>query len=425
MGAPEAPSPTSVHIRLSCEASDEYKSADGAELSIPTHCGRKALRSVLRSLLSLPDEPTSADFHFALFVGEKRVPVRTTLSKLLLRYSLSAEATLKLSYYEPINAPTRKPPTAPPHPTWLSTVDARSDGTLLTGSMNGLTTVRRLDGTTIAECSAHNAPVKAVAWGCTDDAVFITTGQDEAARVWRYTENEATTVAIFRTEDAGAAATLEAATSYADTGAISAFDGAIWLLPRLSTYELPSPTNGKRSIVDEAPLNALRLALPTSLCVPTLSFVEESRLLSGGWDSCVRVWDTVTSSQTLVLPAGGRPVTGLCAAPSGVVATCGADGAIRILDSRGDKGVVAACTKKGAHSSVANAVKWVQNDMVAVSCGADASIRVWDLRAIDVPVHILQHAENANALDVAVATSDNGRFIASVGSDGQVSTFAV
>eukprot|EP00171_Calliarthron_tuberculosum_P011353 IDg11353t1 len=160
MVAPEPrETPTTVHIRLESGASNEHAGADGSELSVPAHCGRKALRSVVRSLLSLEDEPSSPDFHFAAHVGDTRVALRTTLGKLIARHALSGEATLTLIYYEPVPAPARRPqPPPPPQPTWLCAIDARADGELLlTGAMCGTAAVRNADGAPLFSCDAHTS----------------------------------------------------------------------------------------------------------------------------------------------------------------------------------------------------------------------------------------------------------------------------
>lgn len=423
---------TTVHIRLESGATNKHASADGAELSVPSHCGRKALRSVVRSLLSLEDDATSPDFHFAAHVGEARIALRTTLGKLITRHALSPEATLTLIYYEPVPAPARRPsPPPPPQPTWLCAIDARDDGILVTGAMCGTAAVRGVDGATLFSCDSHSAPLKDVAWA--DSSTFLTAAQDEALRVWSYDADaqNAVATAVFRTEDHGASTSLESVACGGDIAAVGAFDGSLWLLPRCGkpsdTSAAPVGESGKRARVDEAPVDAHRLAGATGLCVPALGFAG-SKLMSGGWDSCVRVWDAEAMAQALVLPAGGRPVTGLCGSESGVVATCGGDGAVRLLDSRGEKGVVGACAKKGMHTAIANGIEWVDEGAVAVSAGADGCLRVWDLRAMDVPVHVLRHAEETagvNVLDVAVAKSEKGRCIASAGSDGLVATFTI
>lgn len=429
--------PSTVLIRLkSAVASGEHSAADGAELSVPTHCGRKALRSIVRELLSLEDTPESPDFHFLVHAPSGTEALRTPLGKHIARRSLSVEATLELTYYLPVPTPSRVPDTAPPSHSWLSSVALHVHGdtlTVLTGSFNGEPSVRR-GGELVAECDAHKAPVKAVAW-TPSGGHFLSAGQDEAVRVWSFdhANSAAGAVGILRAEDLGVSTGFESLAVGVIGGsplaAVAGFDGSIWTLPKCGVPDSAPASDAvrKRGRTAEQPVRAQPLAPSTGLCVPSITFAG-SNLFSAGWDGVVRVWDVAESSDAVVLPAGGRPVTGVVASEAGIAFTCGNDGAVRVLDRRTESGVVAACKRKGMHSRTANDVDWVTDGAVAASAGADGTVRLWDLRAVDVPVHVLEHKQgdaSVNVLGVASGKEGDRTVVVSAGSDGCLATFTV
>ena len=365
------------------------------QLSVPSHCGRKALRAVVQQLLSLGDGD-APDFHFLVAVDTSGIPLRTTLGKFLVRHKLSSESVLHVTYYLPLPPPEKRSPEAPPLPSWLSCLSAHG-GKLLAGSYCGAVSV---DGELVT--GAHAAPVKSVAW-TNDGQHFLTVGQDECVRMWD--GEKRAEVGVLRAEDVGACSSFEAVATAQGVAAAGAFDGSVWLLPQ---GDAPSQA-----------IEAVRLGEATGLCVGSAVFDGPKSLFTGGWDGVVRAWDIVAASLSSVIPAGGRSVTGVCVAKSACVVSA-VDGAVRVLDARGEQGVVAACKRRGAHNAAANDVACVAENAV-VTGGADGEVKMWDLRAMNDPVHSMKHGDgNVNVL--AVTGLDNV-VIASAGSDGKIAKF--
>jgi WD40 repeat protein len=97
-----------------------------------------------------------------------------------------------------------------------------------------------------------------------------------------------------------------------------------------------------------------------------------TRLVSGGYDRAVRVWDVEAEKMTLAIPAGTARVWSVALAPDGksVAAACG-DGSVKVWEIATGKAV----TEYNRHPEGASGVAWRGEGDLLVSSGHDVAVR--------------------------------------------------
>jgi WD40 repeat protein len=430
--SPPALSAGDVPVRLVAGVNDAaLRGADGAELTVPSRMGRKALRDLLHHLLGLA--AGGPDFHFLAPGG---VALRTTLAKFVARRGLSTETALVLTYYLPLPAPVRRDPVGVSKE-WLADVAVFSGGAaaeplLLAASYSGCPTVSTPSAVLVAEDdvrgAAHGAPVKAVAW-LEDGRGFVSAGHDEVAKLWSYEGGAAAVCGVFRSDDVGATPfESAAATSCAgkDIVALGGSNGSVWVVDDLSqcreAASPAAPAGSKRKHAGAAELSVRHLGVTSAdLSVTCLRWRGDGALVSAGLDGMVRVWDAGSAAVKLSVPGGGKAVTGLAESAASFVVSA-ADGAVRLLDARGGRGVVGCSGRGKGHAGMASGVTWIVPDASFASGGLDGSVRAWDMRALDTPVHVVDgvHGKDARSLGLALGTHDGRATVFSAGEDGQI-----
>jgi WD40 repeat protein len=432
----------SVPVRLVCGIPlDGFHAADGAELTVPASMGRKALRNIVHHLLGFTDEGDASaarpDLHF--LVG-KTEPLRTTLELYLERRGLSSETTLELTYYIPMPPPERPDPSSISNE-WLSSIDVMRghDGgafLALVGSYSGAPSIVGASDCVVPECDladgAHRAPIKAVAWLPTANA-FVTAGHDAVAKIWSYSpeEKSASVCALFRSDDVTQEVLFEtaAATLRADKQlvALGASDGSVWLLDDLAdtlaaaSAVAPAEASAKRKKTDVQEIGAQHIGSTSKDLTVTRVGWRNEELATAGLDGMLRFWDVDSSAVKVSVPGGGKALTAMCISDASCVVGC-ADGAVRLLDGRDGKGVVAVSLKGKGHAGIVSDVTWLSTDATMASGGLDGAVRVWDMRAFGAPVHIVNHVhgENARSLALCSGVVDQKRMLLSAGEDGHV-----
>lgn len=427
---------TSLVIRLKAATPPNLRAAHNVELSIPQTAGRNALRKLLYHLLSLP-ESSRPQFHFLANGNE----LRTTFDKFLERRGLSAEATVDVTYYIPLPEPKSDPPLQPSQE-WLSSVHAHTSGTseevplTLVGSYSGAPAINRGDTSVVPEENClplrHAAPIKAVAW-LRDGNRFLTASQDQTACLWSMDEESAsaTPIARFLSEDSGDAVsltTVAVSVDGAERAALGADDGSVWLLPDISQRAPKHTVDGdrvgtpKRKASDTSALSAVRIGGATvPLPVSSVEWRTEN-VVSAGWDALVRTWDVNACTPNLTIPCGGKAVTDISVAENTILVAA-VDGAVRIVDARDGKGVVAACGMKGAHKGVVSGVRWLEEGRNGLSGGYDGTVKFWDMRSMVSPARVVTKVHNGEkslAVDAFRRKEQGDWLVFSAGADGKL-----
>ncbi|XP_055388655.1 uncharacterized protein LOC129617459 [Condylostylus longicornis] len=118
-------------------------------------------------------------------------------------------------------------------------------------------------------------------------------------------------------------------------------------------------------------------------------------LLTASWDLSVRLWDVPTGLELLCLPGVHQQAVykaAWCPLQSSILATCGGDGCMRILDVRENAGrtnpssssfLAKSLATQFAHEGEALAVDWNKfSPFVIATSGTDNVIRLWDIRKL-------------------------------------------
>lgn len=446
MNISDSGSDKAVPIRLHAGvSSQDLQAADGAELTVPIQMGRKGLRNLVYHLLGLAEgkESNRPDFHFLALNKE---PLRTSLEKFLTNRGLSTETILDLTYYIPLPQPKREEPLKISED-WLSSVHAVQDSDsallLLTGSYNGLPAVST-EASCIASESAsldgsHRGPIKGVAW-LLDGNAFVTASQDETVKIWGLDRSNETAhvLGVYNSSDISQPTSFESVASNATSGknlvALGGADGSVWLLADIEEsidFESGIAENDdkpmskrRRPMLHEIHAQHLGVTTP-DLSVAKLKW-KDADLVTAGMDSMVRVWNTESCAISTSIPAGGKPITGL-AVSSDSIAVCGFDGAIRLLDPREGKGVVASTGKNRSHTGAATDVSWIVASLYLASGGVDGCVRAWDVRSLSAALHTVEnvHGENGRSLSLASGNIRDRHYTFSAGSDGYLQSISL
>ena len=144
-------------------------------------------------------------------------------------------------------------------------------------------------------------------------------------------------------------------------------------------------------------------------------YPDSSRIVSGGGDGYVRVWDFSTNRQI------GRPIEGhsgliyaVAVSPDAtLLASAGNDGGIRLWNAYSGSQVLPPIT---GYQGDIYSLHFSNDSKRLYSGGADGKINIWDVNT-GVKINTLEgHHKAIYAIDI----SNNGKYLASAGADNQI-----
>jgi WD40 repeat protein len=143
--------------------------------------------------------------------------------------------------------------------------------------------------------------------------------------------------------------------------------------------------------------------------VPVKFFPDNRRLVTGGTDHLVRVWDVITGEQLMAFSGHSGPVWSVDVAPDGrTVASASADKTVRIWDASTGQQIA---TLAG-HSDDVGIVAFAGDDRRLATASSDMTVRLWDAATWQQ----LATLKQPTPLPV-LAISPDGKTIATGGSD--------
>ncbi|MBL9154046.1 MAG: TIR domain-containing protein [Verrucomicrobiales bacterium] len=140
---------------------------------------------------------------------------------------------------------------------------------------------------------------------------------------------------------------------------------------------------------------------------------DGTRLVSGGTDGSVRVWDAASGRALLALEQRGNTVCSVAWSPDGTLLVSGSqDGTVRVWDVAAGRALFAL----DGHLNGVNSVAWSPDGARLVSGGYDGAVRVWDAASGRAIIDFEGHAKWVGS----VAWSPDGARLVSGGDDGTV-----
>ena len=112
----------------------------------------------------------------------------------------------------------------------------------------------------------------------------------------------------------------------------------------------------------------------------SLLFTKEGRLLSGGRDAQLSLWDTSSLENLQKVSAHWYTINKIISLEgTPYIATASRDKTIRIWEPEYLQPVLTLSAGVGGHVNSVNSLLWLQDKKVLVSCGDDRQIRLWSV----------------------------------------------
>ncbi|PXF43157.1 Ribosome biogenesis protein WDR12-like [Gracilariopsis chorda] len=205
--------------------------------------------------------------------------------------------------------------------------------------------------------------------------------------------------------------------SGSSTAALGCMDGSLWLAQDCLGNTNDAHGDRKRKAVSNIPASRVTDGV---LRVTGLLW-RANDIVSVGWDGFTSVFCADTCTKKTTIPSGGKPLTSVVSLDgSGCFIVSAVDGAVRMVDGRSGKGVVAACGKREAHQGIVTDVA-AQEELV-VSTGMDGTVKFWDQRSLLTPQHTIRTDGKLFAVDLIRGTRNT---VFAAGQTGKVLRFGI
>ncbi|KAF9531251.1 WD40-repeat-containing domain protein [Crepidotus variabilis] len=399
---------------------------------IPTAWRRYQLSQLVNKALSL-EKPVPFDF---LVKGEI---LRGTLSEWCAENGVGEEETLEIEYIESVMPPQKISDL--PHEDWVSSVSCQLQGYLVTASYDGQIRMFDYSKNLVTSTQVHSAPLSSVCLISSDETTytFASSSQDMTAHVTQVvlTSDVTPSSKVLASLHLHTASLSSVSSSINGSNLLtSSWDGLIglWDTTIPSTDEVPEPLlnerdRKKRRRIEEtdkpkrkAPRNVLKshtARVSKSIFSPS----NQTKALSCGFDSTVRIWDTEYGVCEHTFTASERPFLDLAVTKDGTTALAtSTDRTMTMYDLRTSSNSLTASSAHFLHPSTPSCVAIGETNSHQVVTGAyDGLVRVWDLRSTKGPVATFKAWDGVKK----VLSVDWKRGLVGVGGEGGVEVWRV
>ncbi|KAH3677148.1 hypothetical protein WICMUC_001903 [Wickerhamomyces mucosus] len=304
-----------IKIRFFTREEDESLQVDDKPLYVPISLKRFGLSEIVNHLIGT-ESPIPFDF---LINGTL---LRTSIEEYLTTQGLSSEAFISLEYTRSVLPPSFL--ASFNNEDWVSSLDVKFDG-ILSGSYDGIVRTWDLSGKVQKQYAGHSGPIKAVRF--ISETRIVSGGNDRQIRLWKTSAND---------KD----------------------------LPQEDDEE---PEDGKTLAILEGHKAAI-----SSLAV------NDSRILSAGYDNAIGLWSTNYKEMTTIDPLSD---------PNNTITSTAAKKRRKLALQDASIRRRAPLSFLESHSQPVEDIIFAHNDKtVAYSVSQDHTIKTWDLvtsRAID------------------------------------------
>ncbi|KAF9483286.1 ribosome biogenesis protein YTM1 [Pholiota conissans] len=356
---------------------------------IPISWKRYQLSQLVNKALSM-DKPVPFDF---LVRGEL---LHTTLSEWCAENGVGEEETLEIEYIESVMPPQKVSDF--PHEDWVSAVSCQIPGHFLTASYDGQIRVFDYSKNLISTTMAHTAPITSLSVISVDDSTFTvaTSSQDLTAQITQITLGASPSSKMLTSLHLHTAPVSSVSSNLAGTNLLtSSWDGLIgfWDTSIPSSDEVPEPVLNERDRkkrrkieasakpMRKAPLLVLK---SHSARVSKVRFArDETKAVSCGFDSTVRMWNTEYGVCEHTINAAEKPFLDFALVPDGTSALAvSTDRTMTMYDLRTSPTSLSVSIATFQHTATPSCVAACESNSHQVVTGAyDGVVRVWDVRS--------------------------------------------
>ncbi|XP_065674460.1 ribosome biogenesis protein wdr12 [Hydra vulgaris] len=373
-----------VHVQAKIYTKLKKYQIQDTLLSIPSISGTLELNALVKGLL-LSEDSGILEFDF-LINGEYFEA--DSLASYINEKSISTESVIEIEYILKQKEPKLERSLL--HNDWVSSIDVEND-LIITGTYDSLVNIwSKKNGKLLCAAESHSMAVKHVLWNKheNNEISFLSASQDQSVLIWMYKRPESKCFSIHSCR--GHAGSVDCLALHPRTHKfasgswdkmIKIWDSKIDLHATNEDID-DSTKKSKKNSMNNAPTIRTPLITLSGHKEPVSSLLWiDDKLVSAGWDHCIRFWDCETATNTFTFTGNKVYLSISYSASSHLLASGSTDKYVRLWDPRVSDGTVVK-SMLSSHNGWISSVEWSpSNEYHLVSGSYDNSVKLWDIRS--------------------------------------------
>ncbi|XP_067010189.1 ribosome biogenesis protein WDR12 homolog [Anabrus simplex] len=404
-------------IEVILTTSQQQYAVPSTPLSISSTVGPVELNALVNALLeeSQPDWK-KIDFDFLVSNEFIRGPLKNLLGP------AGGETKVVIEYLE--SRPAPEPEDCLLHDDWVSAVQV-SDKWILTGCYDNSLHIWTKKGAHKLSISAHDGPVKGVAWIENDgsSATFVSASCDQTAKVWKWSVGSDTAKCMFVCRGHERSLTSVSVNPTHKLMATGSWDALLKIWS--AGLEDASPvileeTPAKKMKHEKSPVRTPILTLKGHQgVISSTVWTEVDELCTASWDHTLRLWDAELGGVKLDITFNKAFQCIDWSPLNKTLLSSSADRHVRLHDLRSAEYSQVQTTFTN-HTKLVTSVHWSRGDEnLFISGGHDNEVKLWDRRSFRTPLYNLGGHED----QVLCCNWSEPQLIVSGGADKTVHIF--